>query len=227
VTTSSTAPFETGGTGASTAAGVNIAEPQSFLDTVGNKVSSGLDYLGNSVSKNPLGAAVAGGGLLKSLLMPAASGSEVKAITSEANALGAQGSQLASYLQTGTLPPGMQAQVTQATQAAITSAVSRTASQGGDVTKNADGSYRNSTLQQEVDQINMNAITEQAQLAENLLTTGINETGLSSQLYQAITGIQGQQNAQTGTAIANLATALSGGTTIKINAPSGTTAQPA
>ena len=65
--------------------------------------------------------------------------------------------------------------------------------------------------QQELNQITETASTQGFQIADTLLQQGISETQLSSELYQSIINVSMQQNAQTGSAIANLASALSGG----------------
>ena len=94
-----------------------------------------------------------------------------------ANQQQAQGTQLQSYLQTGTLPPGLQAGIDQQVQSAIATIKSRYASMG------MSGS---SAEQQDIANAQAQGQAAAAQQAEQLLSTGINETGMASTLYNQI-----------------------------------------
>lgn len=120
------------------------------------------------------------------------------AISSEAAALGAQGTKLQSYLDTGTLPPGVGQSIKQASDSAKAAIRSRYAQMGGDT----------SAMHQDLANIDQLASGQGATIALQLLNTGVNETQLSSQLYGQLLNLAVQQNAQLGSAIGNLATSL-------------------
>lgn len=175
-----------GGTAAGSGAGSSgiLGSPGSLL----NKISSP-------------GTLVAGGGLLYSLLK----GNKVPDLSNlqnQADTLGAQGTQLGSYLQSGTLPPGAQTAINQATAAAKAKVRSQYAAMG------MSGS---SAETQDLNNIDLQAQTQAFGIADQLLQTGINESGLASGIYENLVAINQKQAQQTGSAIANLAAALSGG----------------
>ncbi len=122
-------------------------------------------------------------------------------LKSEAGLLTQQGQQLASYLQNGTLPPGVQASINQATNAATSSIRSRYASMG------MSGS---SAEAQDIAAAQQQAATEGAQTALQLLSQGISEQNMGSQLYQDIMNYSLQEDQGLGQAIGNFAVALSG-----------------
>jgi hypothetical protein len=181
----------------------------SSLDNLAGKLGTGAI---NSLTKNPIGTAIAGGGLINNLFNQP-SQPNLTALQNEANTLSSQGSTLQSYLQSGTLPPGAQAAITQATQGAIANMVSNYASRGQDVSKNPDGTYRNSTLQQEVNNIQQAAASQAFKTADTLLQQGVQQSGLAGDIYSELLNISQQQGQQTGSAIANLSAALAGGGT--------------
>lgn len=115
-----------------------------------------------------------------------------------------QGQQLQGYLQSGTLPPGLQQTLNQATEAAKASIRSKYA---------ASGSSGSSAEQQELAAVDSNAQGQGSQLALQLLNTGINETGMASQLYQQLMNNSISQDNQLGSSIANFASAAGGGGT--------------
>lgn len=181
-----------------------------WSDLTGGNVSAVPGDIGSAILKNP-GAAVAGGGLLLDM----AKGDSipgVSTLTGEAGALAKQGKLLSSYLQTGNLPPGVKTAIDQATASAIAGVRGKYASMG----------MPGSTAEmQEINNIRMQAATQGVQVAENLLQTGINETGLATGIYENLVKINEQQAATTGAAIASFAQALSGfvpGKTIQIAA---------
>lgn len=170
-----------------------------------------LDSLG---IKNPLGAAIGAAGLGYQALQgqkPPAFTPQMKA---QADQLSAQGQQLMSYLQSGNLPPGLKAGLDQATASAKAKIISNFASQG----LNTDPRY-NSALADQLAQVDQQALISTAQVGQQLLSTGVTETGLSSDLYKTLAQIDATQTANIGKAIANFAQAISGsggGTTIRL-----------
>ena len=179
-----------------TAAGETAAP--GFLD----KLWSGAT---NSVTKNPLGVALAGGALGYNMLQGNKTSPEMDAMSRNAGALNAQGQELMKYLQSGTLPPGLQQGVNNATAAMKARIVANHARNGNPTDPN-----RNSALAQELNQVDLNAMALIAQQGQQLLTTGMNATNMSSQLYGMLEQLNRQQSQQTGQAIANFASALSG-----------------
>lgn len=185
-----------------------------------NPISGGsgniIDQLTKAVGQNPLGLLAATGGLGLAFAnqgtTPSVSSSTTP-LANTANTLATQGTQLGTYLASGTLPPGVQSAIDQATKAGIESIKSRYASMS------ATGSTAEA---EDIAALQQNAAAQGATIATNLLQTGINESGLASGIYENLVGISNQQNQQTGTAIANLAAALSGaGRGVNINLPAG------
>ncbi len=156
--------------------------------------------LTEGIAKNP-GAAIAAGGLAYNAMAPSAlSGQED--LQAQAKALGLQGSELASYLRSGTLPPGAKAALDQATASGKAAIRSKYASMG----------QSGSTAEMaELNDLDLRAAGQGFSIASNLLQTGINETGLSSKIYQSLMNVDQRQNAETGQAISNFGLALSGG----------------
>lgn len=181
---------------------VPAAAPQSF----GSQIVSGLK---NSIAQNPLGIGAAalgiGGDALKQSGLVGNNvpkgQNQVENIAAQENQ---QGQQLQGYLQSGTLPPGLQQTLNQATEAAKASIRSKYA---------ASGSSGSSAEQQELAAVDSNAQGQESQLALQLLNTGINETGMASQLYQQLMKNSITQDNQLGTSIANFASAAGGGGT--------------
>lgn len=138
-----------------------------------------------------------------------------KQLQAQAGQLSAQGQQLESYLKNGTLPPALQAQLKQATDAEKARIVSGYAARGQPTDPNM-----NSALAQELNSVDTNAIAAMAQTQIQLLNTGIQETGMSTQLYETLVKLDQGQNADTMKAIQAFAAALGGGggTTVKLAA---------
>lgn len=170
-----------------------------FLD----KLISGAE---GSLMKNPLGIAASGLGLGLSVMRGNQGGPNADALSAQASKLGAQGEQLMSYLQGGTLPPGMKAQLDQATAAAKARIISNHASNG----MSTDPS-QNSALAQELASVDTNAVAAMAQTQINLMQTGLSETGLSSQLYTLLSNMDRADNTALMNAISNFAASLGGG----------------
>lgn len=116
--------------------------------------------------------------------------------------LGTQSQALQNYLQTGTLPPGVQAGLTSAGQAAKATIRSRHA---------ASGTSGSSAEGQELAAVDQQMTTQGAGIAMNLLQTGLSESQMSSQLYQTILGNALQEDQALGQAIGRFSSALAGG----------------
>lgn len=177
----------------------------------GNILDSLVTGATNQITKNPLGLAAGVAGLGYNIFEGQKTSANEKALEASAASQAASGAQLQNYLNTGTLPPGVQAQVDQATAAAKARIISGYASRG----QNADPA-QNSALAQELAGVDTSAIALQGQLATNLLNSGIQETGMSNNLYQALIQIDQTQATNMGKAIANFAGALAPRTSINI-----------
>lgn len=171
--------------------------------TAPSGISSVLSSLG---IKNPLGAAVAAGGLGYSVLQGQQPSPYAAELEAQAKSLNSQGQQLLSYLSSGNLPSGLKASLTQATNAAKSKIISNYAAQGlpTDPTKN-------SALAATLAAVDQQALFSTAQIGQQLLQSGISETGLSSDLYKTLAQIDQTQTASIGRAIANFAAAMAGG----------------
>ena len=212
----SSSPFASGGAAPATALtqpqlGAPAVTPSSPANataggTATNNSPSVLDSLG---IKNPLGAAVGAAGLGYAALENKAPKFSPQ-LEAQAASLNANGQQLMSYLQSGSLPPGLQASLTQATSAAKAKIISNFAAQGLNVDP-TNGYANNSALQAELAAVDQQALISTAQIGQQLMQTGITESGLSSDLYKTLAQIDQTQTANIGKAIANFASALSGG----------------
>ena len=151
---------------------------------------------------NILPAVIDGAGVLKDLNQGSIPGQSQ--LTQEAQQLSQQGQQLQSYLQTGTLPAGLQSSVDSATQAAEAATRSQYAAMGLSGSSMETGA---------INQIHQNASAQAGSLALSLLQQGVNETQISSQIYQNLIALNSQQNSDTSSAIASLAAELAGGGT--------------
>lgn len=168
-----------------------------------DKLVSGVE---SSITKNPLGIAAGIGGLGYSVIKGQEATAATKKIQDQAASLNAQGQQLASYLQSGDLPPGLKSQLTQATAGAKAAVISNFAKQG----MSTDPS-KNSALAQQLAQIDQQAIITTASIGQSLLTTGINESGMASDLFKTLSNIDQTQTAMIGKSIAAMAAAFGGG----------------
>lgn len=182
----------------------------------------GLDGIINSITNPTLGGvskaagvAVSGGLLGYDLLKGNPTDPNQKVLQAQAGQLSAEGSQLESYLKNGTLPPALQAQLKQATDAEKARIISGYASRNQPTDPN-----QNSALAQELNAVDTNAIAAMAQTQIQLLNTGINETGMSTQLYETLVKLDQNQNQDTMKAIQSFAAALGGGggTTLRLAA---------
>lgn len=179
----------------------------------------------NSITKNPLGLAIAGGGLAYDVLQGNKTDPNQQQLQNEApqllaqgSALSASGQQLQTYLTSGTLPPNLQAQVNQSVAAAKAQIVANAAGNGQNTNPT-----QNSQLAADLAAADQNGLVLAGQLEQNLfssgtqlLQTGVNETGLSTQIYQTLVNMDKANNQEIMTAIAGMASALGGGTKIQI-----------
>jgi hypothetical protein len=179
----------------------------------------------NSITKNPLGIAVAGGALAYDVLKGNPNTAAENQLQQSANTLQGQaagltatGTQLTSYLTNGTLPPGQQAQVTQAVAARKAQIIANAAANGQNTNP-----AQNSALAQDLANADMQGLamagqleTQLAQTGTTLINSGLHATGLSSEIYQALVKIDQTNNNQLMQAIASMAAALGGGTKIQI-----------
>lgn len=156
--------------------------------------------------KNIPGAAIGAAGLGYSVLQGQKQSAYAQQMAQQAASLNAQGQQLYSYLQNGNLPPGLQASLKQATDAAKSKIISNFASQNMNTDPN-----QNTALAAELAAVDQQALISTAQIGQQLLSSGVSETGLSSQLYTTLAGIDQTQTANIGKAIASFASAVSGG----------------
>ena len=133
--------------------------------------------IGTALSKNA-GLLTAGAGFGNDII--SALGGPPKGtnqLNSEAAQLENLATQNENYLKTGTLPPGVQAGLNQATQSAIAAIKSKYASMG------MSGS---SAEQQDIQSVTTNAQVQGANIAMNLMQQGASEAGLSSQIYSEL-----------------------------------------
>lgn len=194
--------FQTGaGTAGATATGAGAA-----AKAAPGMFESIVSGAGKSIANNPLGTAAAGVGLGMNLLRGNPTDPNQAKLQATANELGEQGKMFQNYLATGTLPPAMQAQLTQATEAAKARIISNHARNG----MPTDPS-QNSALAAELNAVDLNAVGAMAQAQMDMLKTGLNETGLSTQLYETLVKMDRQNNTDLMNAISSFASALGGG----------------
>ena len=122
-----------------------------------------------------------------------------KALQGQATALQNQGSTMEGYLNSGTLPPGLQQSLTSASDAAVASIKSQYASRG------MSGS---SAEQQDIQSVSDTAVTKGAQIAMNLYSQGVAETGMADEIYTQLMQTALQQDQALGQAVGNFAGAL-------------------
>jgi len=151
-----------------------------------------------ALTKNPMAdMAMLGmaGNLLQGNKTPAYSGQ----LAGAANTLAAQGNQLTGYLTSGALPPGMQDSINRATAAASAQIRSMYASRG------MSGS---SAEMQDLQNLQLQASAQAAQMAEQLYKQGISDMNMSDQLYTQLMQTFNQRDQQASNAIATFAGSL-------------------
>lgn len=130
------------------------------------------------------------------------------ALQSAATSAQKNSSELMSYINTGQLPPGYQAAMDQAKQAAKAQLRSKYAGLG------MSGSTAEA---QDIANVDVQAVAAQADVAANLLQSGISEANVSQQLLADIVGINQQQDTETTNAIMSFAQALGGSQPLYLN----------
>lgn len=191
---------------ATTPAGVPASAPggfnygQSSLGKIMTSLGLPQNSVTEAIAKNP-NALLAGGGLAYNLLQgnrELEGSAELRALAQRANE---RGERFSSYLESGQLPAGAQAGVNQATEAAKAAIRSKYAGM------NMSGS---SAEMQELNDVDARAQAQGFQMANNLLNSGIQESGISANLYRALLGLNAEREANTGRAISSFASALNG-----------------
>lgn len=180
--------------GATTAGAHPASSGAAFLD------NPGFGTFKDMLIANP-GAAVGAAGIGADALKNNQMVKGQRQIQNTAGQLGAQGQALQGYLQTGTLPPGVQGSINQAAEAQKASIRSRYANEGG------SGS---SAMQTDLAAVDAWAKGQGTETALKLLDTGINESALSATLYQDIAKNSLEQDNALGSAISKFASSLAG-----------------
>lgn len=180
--------------GATTAGAHPASSGSAFLD------KPGFGTFKDMLIANP-GAAVSAAGIGADALKNNQMVKGQRQIQNTAGQLGAQGQALQGYLQTGTLPPGVQGSINQAAEAQKASIRSRYANEGG------SGS---SAMQTDLAAVDAWAKGQGTETALKLLDTGINESALSATLYQDIARNSLEQDNALGSAISKFASSLAG-----------------
>lgn len=138
----------------------------------------------------------------------------IPAATNIAGTLNTQGQQLGSYLQTGTLPPGEEAALSQAAEAQKASIRSRYAAAGmtGSSSEAADLANVDTTMAAQAGQLEQGllstGVSEQqnaATILQDLVKTGVTTSGLSADIYSNIMNTAMSQDQTLAQAIAMLA----------------------
>ncbi|MDE2098997.1 MAG: hypothetical protein KGL39_17215 [Patescibacteria group bacterium] len=186
------------------AGGQPAAGGDSFLGGIGKALTPDFSKPGSLI-----GPAIAGAGLGYNILQGQVALKGENQLSQIAGQEMKTGQTLQNYLTTGTLPPGLQASVKQATDAARARAISNMASQGM-----STDPRQNTALAAELAQIDQQIPILTAQIGEQLLSSGIAASGLSSHVYTQLSKIDQTQTAAIGKAIANMAAALSGRTSV-------------
>jgi hypothetical protein len=191
-------------TGAATGATSALPADQSLL-------SSLLSGATKQVTGNPVGLAAATGGLALNLLKGNQTDPALAQEAQLANSANAQAAQMTKYLQTGTLPPGLQTAVDQAVAAQKARIISNHAAQG-----QSTDPTQNSALAQELSSIDLQATAQIAQIATSLYTQGINMMQIDASLLNNIYQADVAQNKQVGDALTNFAKALAPSTNLNL-----------
>lgn len=189
---------EAGGGSATQVSGGLAKEPSLWSQLTGGAM--------NQITRNPLGIGAAGIGLASTAMRGSSMGPNQEKLSGLAAQLGSQGQALQQYLANGTLPPALQAKLDQATAAAKAKIVANHARNG----MNTDPA-QNSALAQELSAVDTNAVAAMAEAQLKMMQTGLNETGLSAQLYEMLTRMDREDNRDLMNSIANFASALGGG----------------
>lgn len=184
-----------------------------------NTSSSILDSLGIS-NKNALNVGAAGIGLANSLISGNKSLSQTPALN--ANAASASniaqgqvsaGQALQQWQTTGKLPDSYETQIQQAADAAKTRAVGNAASSGmpTDPRLNTTLAAQLAAIDSAIPQQREQIAASLAQSGSQMISAGLQATGISSDIYSKLAQLEDSQNKARGQAITNFAAALNGG----------------
>lgn len=184
----------------------SVATPGQLSDALGSSYRAGPTTTGapasgsggsfmDTLGKNPLLVGALGLDLLNANKQPKYAGN----LSGEAGLLARQGSELTNYELSGTLPPGIQANLTAAGDAAAASIRSQYASRGmsGSSAEAAD-----------LQSLGIRIQGQGQQFAQQLWQQGIQETQMSNQLYSELMQQAIQQDNALGQSIGNLAGAM-------------------
>lgn len=184
--------------------GTSGSTPSAFGAAINNPTWGNI---GAAVGANS-GTLISAGGLglsaLEGMKEPPGYGN----LESTANQLSAQGKQLSSYLNTGQLPPGVQASINQAGQDAAATIRSQYAARG------MSGS---SAEQQDLANVQTTMASQASSIAMQLLNEGVSEENISSQLYTELMNVAMQQDQELSSAVTNFAVAAAGGNRPTVN----------
>lgn len=122
-------------------------------------------------------------------------------IRAAADQTSTQSALLQNYLTTGTLPPGLQAGLDQAKEAAKSAIRARYANLPG----------QSSAMETELTNADQTAAAQGGQLAIQLFSQGMSEANVSNQLYEAILNQSLERDKELSSAVGNFSTALAGG----------------
>ena len=187
---------------ASTAPGASILPAGSGTGTIlGNLFGGGGDGKGLFGGSPALGLLAAAPVALQAIRGSQPFKGETQLQQSAAQ-LGQQGKELQNYLQTGTLPPGAQAAINQATASAQAAIRSQYASMG---------MIGSSAEAQDLAAAQQAGVTQATNMAAQLLSTGVQDTQMSDQLYQDIMNQSMQDDQNLSAAIGNFAYMAGGG----------------
>lgn len=139
------------------------------------------------------------GGLGASIARGSPKPAGVANLTTQANQLLSQGNRLGSYLETGTLPPGLQESLGTATNDAATAIKSKYAQLG------MSGS---SAEAQDLQNLSLRSQEQGANEAMSLMAQGTQDTQLGTQLYEYLIGVNMQQDQQLSSSIGNFTSAI-------------------
>jgi hypothetical protein len=157
-----------------------------------------LSQAGSYLAKNPTSVLSALGmayNMMKGQEPPKFS----RELQAQAAALQAQGAELAGYLKSGTLPPGIAAALSGAHDSAAAAIRSRYANTG------MSGS---SAEMQDLNNLAQTTVSQGADIANKLLQTGVSEQQFASGLYQNLMATAMEQDKNMSNAISNFTGAL-------------------
>jgi hypothetical protein len=170
-------PTGTASTGDNTFSATGFTPLSGVGVSSGGTINAGGGDIGSSIMgliQNNPGALLSGGLLASQLFRGNEQYPAEKSLQTLATNTGTQGQALSGYIQSGTLPPGAQQAVTQATEGAKATLRSRFAQTG----------LSGSTMEaQALGDVDRQAAAQTFQMADQLLQQGANYTNISANLY--------------------------------------------